>query len=109
MVIVQINYRPDMSKAEWERRYTDETAAKFLKVQGLQWKVWLDAADRHEVGGIYLFEDAASAQSYVDGPIVAGMKSNPRVKDLQIKLFDVRERMTAITRGPVPGLALAAE
>src|ERR1019366_9392763 len=51
------------------------------------------------------FADAASAQAYLDGPIVAGMKANPLVKDLQIKMFDVRERMTAITRGPVPGLA----
>ena len=43
MVIVQINYRrPDMPKAEWEARYTDERAAQFLKVPGLQWKIWLD-------------------------------------------------------------------
>ena len=109
MVIVQINYRPDMPRAEWEQRYTDETAAKFLKVAGLQWKVWLDAADRQEVGGIYLFDNAANARAYLDGPIVASMKANPLVKDLQVKMFDVRARMTAITRGPVPGLALAAE
>jgi hypothetical protein len=109
MVIVQINYRPDVPRAEWEKRYTDETAARFLKVEGLQWKVWLDASDRQEVGGIYLFADAASAQAYLDGPIVAGMQANPLVKDLQIKMFDVRERMTAITNGPIPGLALAAE
>ena len=37
------------------------------------------------------------------------MKANPEITDLQIRIFDVRERMTAITNGPVPGLALAAE
>ena len=28
---------------------------------------------------------------------------------LQIRIFDVRERMSAITHAPVPGLAMAAE
>ena len=36
MVIVQINYRrPDMPKAEWDARYTDETAKPFLSTQSL--------------------------------------------------------------------------
>ena len=65
---------------------------------------------RHQerVGNVNLV-DRAAAQAYVDGPIVARMKANPDITDLQIRIFDVRERMTAITNGPVPGLAMAAE
>lgn len=110
MVIVQVNYtRPAMPKAEWEARYTPERAQQFLAVPGLQWKIWLDGEEERRAGGIYLFADRAAAEAYVAGPIVARMKANPDVTDLQIRVFDVRENMTAITNGPVPGLALAAE
>jgi len=110
MVIVQINYtRPDMPRAAWEARYTDERARQFLSVPGLQWKIWLDGEAERRAGGIYLFEDRAAAEAYVAGPIVARMTANPDITDLQIRIFEVRERMTAITRGPVPGLAVAAE
>jgi len=110
MMIVQINYtRPDMPKAEWEARYTPDRARQFLAVPGLQWKIWLDGDAERRAGGIYLFEDRAAAEAYVNGPIVARMKANPDVTELQIRLFDVRETMTAITHGPIPGLALAAE
>jgi hypothetical protein len=110
MVILQINYRVSgIERAEWEKRYTDATAEKFLKVDGLLWKIWLDAPDELRPGGIYLFASRAQAQAYLDGPIVAAMKANPAVADLTFRLSDVRERMTAITHGPVPGLAMAAE
>lgn len=110
MVIVQINYRrPDMPKAEWEARYTDDRAKQFLGVGGLQWKIWLDGADERRAGGIYLFADRAAAEAYVSGPIVARMKANPDVQELDIRVFDVRERMSEITRAPLPHLPLAAE
>lgn len=110
MMIVQVNYtRPDMPKSEWEARYTDDRARQFLAVPGLQWKIWLDGEEDRRAGGIYLFDSRASAEAYVNGPIVARMRANPEIADLQIRIFDVRERMTAITNGPVPGLALAAE
>ncbi|HWT10136.1 MAG TPA: YdhR family protein [Roseomonas sp.] len=110
MMIVQVNYtRPDMPKAEWEARYTDDRARQFLAVPGLQWKIWLDGEEDRRAGGIYLFADRAAAEAYVNGPIVARMKANPEIADLQIRIFDVRERMSAITNAPVPGLAMAAE
>ncbi|HYZ32843.1 MAG TPA: YdhR family protein [Crenalkalicoccus sp.] len=110
MVIVQINYRHrEMPRAEWEARYTDERAAQFLSVPGLVWKIWLDGEADRSAGGIYLFEDQAAAEAYANGPIVARLRANPEVSDLSLRIFAVRERMSAITRAPVPGLALAAE
>lgn len=110
MVIVQINYRrPDMPKAEWEARYTPERAQQFLAVAGLQWKVWLDGAEERRAGGIYLFADRVAAEAYVNGPIVARMKANPDVMELDIRVFDVRQTMSEITRAPLPALPLAAE
>jgi hypothetical protein len=110
MVIVQINYRrPDMPKEAWEARYTDDRAAQFLAVPGLHWKIWLDGEAERMAGGLYLFEDRAAAEAYVNGPIVARLKGNAELSEVEIRIFDVRERMSAITRAPVPGLALAAE
>lgn len=110
MVIVQINYRrPDMPNAEWEARYTDDRARQFLDVAGLLWKIWLDGADERRAGGIYLFADRASAEAYVNGPIVARVKANPELSELEIRIFDVRQRMSEITRAPLPSLPLAAE
>ncbi len=108
MVVLQINYRfQNVTAEEWATRYTDATGQKFLSVDGLQWKIWLDG-EGNNVGGIYLFETRAKAQAYLDGPIVAGMKANPNVADLRFTLSDVRERMSAITNAPVPGLAPVA-
>ncbi len=110
MVIVQINYRrPEMDKAAWEARYTDDRAAPFLNVAGLQWKIWLDGSEERRAGGIYLFEDRATAEAYVNGPIVARMKANADIGELEIRIFDVRQRMSEITRAPLPQLRAAAE
>ena len=109
MVIVQINYCYRGARADREQRYTDELAAKFLKVAGLDWKIWLELPDEPRVGGIYLFEDRAAADAYLAGPIVAGLRANPEVYDLECRVFNVRERMSEITRAPVARRAAAAE
>jgi hypothetical protein len=111
MVIVQINYRrPDMPKSEWDGRYSDETAAPFVNLPGLQWKIWLDdPSDAQLSGGIYLFADRKTAQAYVDGPIVARMKANTALRDLQIRVFDVRRNMSDITRAPMCLLTAAPQ
>ena len=54
-----------------------------------------------EAGGNYLFESEAAAHDYMAGPIVAARKSSPAVSEITAKLFDMMERHTAITRGPV--------
>lgn len=110
MVVVQINYRrPDMPREQWEARYTDETAAPFVNLPGLQWKIWLDdPSDAQMSGGIYLFADRKTAQAYVDGPIVARMRANTALSQLQIRMFDVRRNMSEITRAPLSLIAAVA-
>lgn len=107
MVILQVNYHfQNVTAAQWEARYTDSTGEKFLSVDGLVWKVWLDGLEPNCVGGVYLFESLAQARAYLAGPIVSAMRANPNVADLTTTLSNVRERMSAITHAPVPGLAL---
>ena len=111
MVIVQINYRrPDMPKSEWDARYSAETAAPFVSLPGLHWKIWLDdPSDAQRSGGIYLFATRAAAEAYIAGPIVGRIKTNTSLRELDIRIFDVRQNMSELTRAPLPALALAAE
>jgi hypothetical protein len=110
MVIVQINYRrPDMPQAEWDARYTDDRARQFLQVPGLLWKVWLDGTDERRAGGVYMFEDRAAAEAYAAGPIVARLRTDPELSEVDVRVFDVRERMSEITRAPLPRRKAAAE
>lgn len=110
MVIVQVNYRrPDMPRAEWDARYTDDRAEQFLQVPGLLWKIWLDGAEERLAGGVYMFADRASAEAYAAGPIVARLRDNPELSEVEVRVFDVRGRMSGITRAPLPRLKAAAE
>ena len=98
--ILQVNLKFSISRAELVAAWL-EAAQPIADVPGLRWKVWLMNEAEHEAGGIYLFESEAAAQSYLAGPIVAGLKASPAISNISAKLFDVLESHTAITRGPL--------
>lgn len=102
MVILQINYRrPDMPAHEWAARYTDDIAKPFIEMRGLKWKIWIDEPDLQLSGGIYLFDTREDADAYLEGPIIARMKANPNLADLSFRVFEIRERVSALTRAPL--------
>jgi hypothetical protein len=76
-------------------------------VAGLRWKIWIVNAETQEAGGFYCFESREAADAYLNGPIVANLKSAPFARDLSVKHFDYLEGATTVTRGPV-GAALQA-
>jgi len=98
--IVQINYKFSIPAADFSQAMLP-AAPVIADVPGLHWKVWLMDEARREAGGIYLFEDEATASAFVAGPIVAGLKANPVVSDVSIKQFGISEEHTRITRGPI--------
>lgn len=95
--LLQINYRLSGSRREYEQENLPY-AEPIGNTPGLRWKVWIINEDHAEAGGIYLFESEAAVQAFLDGPIIAEMKGDPT---LSIKVFDVVEELTAVTRGPV--------
>jgi len=104
--ILQINYKFNVSRAEHDQvvsAVASEIAAVpgLPAVPGLHWKVWLMNEADSEAGGIYLFEDEASTNAYLEGPIVAQLVKLPALSDINVKQFDVPEKLTEITRGPV--------
>jgi len=95
--ILQINYKLTGPRAEYEKENLPY-AQPIADMPGLRWKVWIISEAQSEAGGIYLFDDDAAVDAFMDGPIIAEMKGDPT---LSIKAFDVIEELTTITRGPV--------
>ena len=95
--ILQINYRLNAPRVEYEKENLPY-AQPIANILGLRWKVWIISEAQIEAGGIYLFDDDAAVEAFLDGPIVAEMKGDPT---LSIKAFDVIAELTTITRGPV--------
>ena len=95
--ILQINYQLNGKRAEYESENLPY-AKPIADISGLRWKVWIINEAQSEAGGIYLFDDDASVQAFLDGPIVAEMKADPT---LSIKTFDVIVELTTITCGPM--------
>lgn len=98
--ILQVNYKLNGSVADFMREAA-AVASALAAVPGLRWKVWLMNEAEHEGGGIYLFDDDASLQTFVEGPIVTALKDHPALRDLSVKQFDVLEDLTKETRGPI--------
>ncbi len=98
--ILQINFKFNVSRGEYEQAVSS-LAREIAVVAGLRWKVWIMNEAESEAGGIYLFDDEASVNAYLEGPIVAQVTSHPALSDFSVKQFDVMEDVTAVTRGPV--------
>lgn len=98
--ILQVNLDFNVPRPALEAAWLG-VAQPIAEQPGLLWKVWLMNEEKREAGGIYLFESREAAESYIAGPIVAGLKESPAVSNISAKLFDVLPEHSAITRGPV--------
>lgn len=98
--ILQINAQTTIPASELAEEFMG-VATPISEVAGLEWKIFGMNDERGEAVGIYLFEDAGSLQAYVDGPITAAMKTKPAFGEIQIKVFDIAEAASRVTRGPI--------
>jgi hypothetical protein len=98
--ILQINYRFGIPAADFSRAMLP-AAQPISESPGLQWKIWLINEANSEAGGIYLFEDEASLNAFLAGPIVSAFKANTVVSDIQVKTFDVSAAHSLVTRAPI--------
>ncbi|MDY6827043.1 MAG: YdhR family protein [Bacillota bacterium] len=98
--ILQINLRFNVSAEDLAKEF-ESAAVPIAKVPGLKWKIFGLDRERSEACGIYLFEDSASLKAYIEGPIMARMKSLDAFSEITMKQFDCVEEASAITRGPV--------
>jgi len=104
--ILQINYRFSVTAAELAA-VCAPLAQPVADTPGLRWKVWLMNEAEQEGGGIYLFDDEASAAAYLAGPIVGGLKTNPALSGFSAQIYGVAEDFSLITRAPIRETARA--
>ncbi len=98
--LLQINSRSSIPPEELREEY-EGAATPISAVAGLEWKIFALNEETAEAAGIYLFKDAESLQAYLEGPIMAAMKTKAAFTDVTVKVFDIAEEATLKTRGPV--------
>ena len=98
--ILQVNYKFDIPAADFSRAMLP-AAQPISESPGLQWKIWLMNDSDREAGGIYLFENETALNAFLSGPIVSAFKTNPAVSDIRVKVFDVSEAHSLVTRAPI--------
>jgi hypothetical protein len=101
---VQIEFEFACTLDEY-RDLAAHAAPKVAGVPGLVSKVWIVDEERRRAGGAYLFSDRSAAAAYVEGPIIAGLRKNPAIRDVTVRLFDVLLAPSEVTRGIAQGRA----
>ena len=97
--ILQTSFKVRIPRDDYEE-FCEDIARQIAVVPGLLWKAWVFNETRHEAGGMYLFENKCALGAFVEGPIVAQLKSNPAFEDIRLSTLELLESPSAITRFP---------
>ena len=98
--LLQLNFKFSVTGDEYTQAVTP-LAEKYAAVPGLRWKVWIINEAESEAGGIYLFDDETSLNALMESPLTKQVTSHPALSDFNVKIFDVMDEITAVTRGPI--------
>ncbi len=99
-IIAQINFRYHVPTVIY-LEMCHQVAAAMSEVDGLLWKIWLLNEAEQKGGGIYLFEDRAKAEAYVEGPLVQPLFANPDISDMTVTFSETSEELSMVTRAPL--------
>lgn len=99
--ILQLNFKVKATGSEYQAAVSP-MADTFGAVPGLRWKLWYQKNDQTgEAGGIYLFEDQASLDTFLASGLTKQVMAHPALSDFSAKQFDILERESLITRAPI--------
>src|SRR5690348_2830778 len=102
MKLLQVNYRRERGQDDGDQaEHLLGAAERISGLPGLQWKVWIYDDAQHAAGGIYLFDTEEHARVWGDEMLPSSLARLPGGSDIDTRYFDVDERLSAITRGPV--------
>jgi N-acetyl-1-D-myo-inositol-2-amino-2-deoxy-alpha-D-glucopyranoside deacetylase len=93
------NYRiRNIDDAGWSLA-CDELAPAFAAVPGLVRKIWLHG-EGDTRGGLYMWEDKAAYEAFLDSDLGKAFRSHPNIADLTMRDYTLDEAPTRVTRGP---------
>lgn len=98
ILLIEFNY--EVSAPEYGAA-ADQLAPMFAELTGLRWKIWIINESERVAGGVYMFEDEASVQDFLNGPLAAQVSNHPAVRNLKAQVFQVMRGPSTVTRGPV--------
>lgn len=97
--LLQMDFPVDGPWGEDMTEAYKELAESIAKEPGFISKIWTENKETGEAGGIYLFEDEDSLNKYLN--MHKERLQSFGVRDIQAKVFDVNEPLTAITNGKI--------
>ena len=77
----------------------DGLARSIAEEPGLIWKIWTQSEQAQEAGGIYFFQDEASAKAYLE--MHTARLNSFGISGVNGKLFAVTEALSKIDRAPI--------
>jgi heme-degrading monooxygenase HmoA len=72
-------------------------APTFAKLPGLLAKVWLRDAETNTYGGLYLWDDQESYETYIKGEIFNAIKADQNLKNVESRDFGVFDDLSTQT------------
>ncbi|MDW5595070.1 YdhR family protein [Conexibacter stalactiti] len=99
-VLLSVTFDADFTLEE-PSEATLARAHAMLDQPGLQWKLWLRDEAGNRGGGVYLFDDRETAEAWAKGEMTDSAQRFPWITNLEYRAFEVREELSAITRGPL--------
>ena len=97
---LQVSFKFDGDRDTFEKTFED-AVQPIADTAGLRWKIWLWNEEERVGAGVYLFDDQASIDAYLGGPIIAPLGDHPAISEISVKVYDIVERPTVTTRGPI--------
>jgi Putative mono-oxygenase ydhR len=104
--ILITKFRFSVSPKEFKEQL-QKVAPAFAGIPGCQWKIWTVDEDRNEGGGIYLFQTQKALDDFLESPLLAGVKSDPTLSNLEMRIVDVAKEASEITRAPLMETTIA--
>ena len=100
LLVVRYDRARGSDDAEQAQRFL-AGAEKIAGLPGLHWKLWSydDLEGRAE--NVYLFDTEEHARAWGDGPLAPSLGSFPGVSAIEIRYYDVDERLSSVTRAPL--------
>ena len=102
MKLLVVRYGRQLGKDDPEQaRGFLAAAEKIAGLPGLLWKLWAYDDSEHVAESIYLFDTEDHARSWGDGPMKSALGSHPGISDIQVRYYDVDERLSKVTHAPL--------
>ncbi|MEE3233781.1 MAG: YdhR family protein [Candidatus Latescibacterota bacterium] len=100
--ILVVNYKYDLREDNdlVEATKDGEAAKVFRDFPGLGIKFGLANPEDNEYGGVYIFQDDASLEAYIESPILKEWAANPDVSELTYKRYNTLPDFTKNTIKP---------